>query len=135
MSWTYNQERGKLCSLRGFEFPKETSRPRLSKSIKPSGSERASHLTSTRFNLQVHRVTNISFYEHIIVKMSPPLFKVEAGSASQEKATVNLLPCRIHHDGDASPSDTFWNPTKKEGESRRIRPRSTMSQIGTLTKT
>ncbi|KAI0456510.1 ribonuclease H2, subunit C [Xylaria acuta] len=49
--------------------------------------------------------------------MSPPLFTVESGASEQKKATVNLLPCRIHHDGDVNPSDTFWNPTKSEDSS------------------
>ncbi|KAI1183066.1 ribonuclease H2, subunit C [Nemania serpens] len=46
--------------------------------------------------------------------MSPPLFTVESTTASQEKAAVNLLPCRIHHDGDVDPSGTFWTPTGTE---------------------
>ncbi|KAI1821761.1 ribonuclease H2, subunit C [Xylaria intraflava] len=46
--------------------------------------------------------------------MPPPLFAVESKASRQEKATVNLLPCRIHHDGDITPSRTFWNPTKAE---------------------
>ncbi|KAI0445770.1 ribonuclease H2, subunit C [Xylaria telfairii] len=49
--------------------------------------------------------------------MAPPLFTVEPGVSEQEKARVNLLPCRIHHDGDVNPSDTFWNPTKSEDNS------------------
>ncbi|KAI1193109.1 ribonuclease H2, subunit C [Nemania serpens] len=43
--------------------------------------------------------------------MPPPLFTVDSAAASQKKTAVNLLPCRIHHDGDVNPSDTFWNPT------------------------
>ncbi|KAI0470324.1 ribonuclease H2, subunit C [Xylaria cf. heliscus] len=49
--------------------------------------------------------------------MPPPLFTVETGAPEQNRATVNLLPCRIHHDGDVNPSDTFWNPTKPEDNS------------------
>ncbi|KAI1815364.1 ribonuclease H2, subunit C [Poronia punctata] len=44
--------------------------------------------------------------------MPPPLFTVETETCEQTKATVNLLPCRIHHDGDVTPAETFWNPTK-----------------------
>ncbi|KAI1117975.1 ribonuclease H2, subunit C [Nemania sp. NC0429] len=46
--------------------------------------------------------------------MPPPLFTVESGTSGEEKTTVNLLPCRIHHDGDVNPSDAFWNPTSTE---------------------
>ncbi|KAI3323326.1 ribonuclease H1 small subunit [Xylariaceae sp. AK1471] len=46
--------------------------------------------------------------------MPPPAFTIESEASNPEKATVNLLPCRIHHDGDANPSDTFWNPTKTQ---------------------
>ncbi|KAI1747982.1 ribonuclease H2, subunit C [Xylaria castorea] len=49
--------------------------------------------------------------------MSPSLLTVEPGASEQHRATVNLLPCRIHHDGDVNPSDTFWNPTKPEENS------------------
>ncbi|KAI0417875.1 ribonuclease H2, subunit C [Xylaria grammica] len=43
--------------------------------------------------------------------MPLPLFTVESEASNQEKAKVNLLPCRIHHDGDVTPSNTFWNPS------------------------
>ncbi|KAI0184536.1 ribonuclease H1/H2 small subunit [Xylaria flabelliformis] len=46
--------------------------------------------------------------------MPAPLYTVEAVASEQKRATVNLLPCRIHHDGDVNPSDQFWNPTKSE---------------------
>ncbi|KAI0972807.1 ribonuclease H2, subunit C [Xylaria arbuscula] len=46
--------------------------------------------------------------------MPPPLFTVESEASKKQKAQVNLLPCRIHHDGDVNPSDTFWNPTEAE---------------------
>ncbi|KAJ2987082.1 hypothetical protein NUW58_g4702 [Xylaria curta] len=42
----------------------------------------------------------------------PQLFTVDSEACRHEKATINLLPCRIHHDGDVNPSQTFWNPTK-----------------------
>ncbi|KAI1426564.1 ribonuclease H2, subunit C [Xylaria sp. FL1777] len=48
--------------------------------------------------------------------MPPPLFKVESEASKQQNAKVNLLPCRIHHDGDVSPSNTFWNPTETQNE-------------------
>ncbi|GAW14480.1 hypothetical protein ANO14919_038830 [Xylariales sp. No.14919] len=48
--------------------------------------------------------------------MPLPLFTVESEASNQEKAKVNLLPCRIHHDGDVTPSNTFWNPSDTQGE-------------------
>ena len=48
--------------------------------------------------------------------MPPPLFAVEPKSSTGPKANVNLLPCRIHHDGDVNPSTMFWNPAKTSGE-------------------
>ncbi|GAP90423.1 putative ribonuclease H2 subunit C [Rosellinia necatrix] len=47
--------------------------------------------------------------------MPSPLLTLESGTSEQKRATVNLLPCRIHHDGDVNPSNTFWNPTEAEG--------------------
>ncbi|TGJ86755.1 hypothetical protein E0Z10_g2015 [Xylaria hypoxylon] len=48
--------------------------------------------------------------------MPPPLFTIESKASKQENVKVNLLPCRIHHDGDVKPSNTFWNPTEtREG--------------------
>ncbi|KAI0817155.1 ribonuclease H2, subunit C [Xylaria sp. FL0064] len=46
--------------------------------------------------------------------MPPPLFTVEPDTSEQQTAKVNLLPCRIHHDGDVNPSSTFWNPSKTQ---------------------
>ncbi|KAI1170823.1 ribonuclease H1 small subunit [Nemania sp. FL0916] len=46
--------------------------------------------------------------------MPPPLFAIEPVAPEAEKSRINLLPCRIHHDGDVNTSDTFWNPTKAE---------------------
>ncbi|KAI1132413.1 ribonuclease H2, subunit C [Nemania abortiva] len=50
--------------------------------------------------------------------MPPPLFTVDSGASELGKATVNLLPCRIHHEGDVNPSDTFWNPAKTQDGSQ-----------------
>jgi len=61
--------------------------------------------------VSANAITNL-----FIVKMPPPLFTVESESCGQKKSTVNLLPCRIHHDGDVTPSDIFWNPTKTSGK-------------------
>ncbi|KAI0432069.1 ribonuclease H2, subunit C [Xylaria sp. FL1042] len=46
--------------------------------------------------------------------MPPPLFTVESDASKQKTAKVNLLPCRIHHDGDVNPSSTFWNPAETQ---------------------
>ncbi|XDG09903.1 hypothetical protein ABKA04_009518 [Annulohypoxylon sp. FPYF3050] len=42
--------------------------------------------------------------------MAHPIFTVESQETIPKKAQVNLLPCRIHHDGDVDPIDTYWNP-------------------------
>ncbi|KAI2472441.1 ribonuclease H1 small subunit [Annulohypoxylon bovei var. microspora] len=46
--------------------------------------------------------------------MAQPVFTVEARENISKKAQVNLLPCRIHHDGNVNPIDTYWNP--EEGQ-------------------
>ncbi|KAK5634180.1 hypothetical protein RRF57_009894 [Xylaria bambusicola] len=48
--------------------------------------------------------------------MVPPLFAIESDGPTRRKANVNLLPCRIHHDGEVNPSSTFWNPTQTSEE-------------------
>ncbi|KAI0516864.1 ribonuclease H2, subunit C [Xylaria bambusicola] len=48
--------------------------------------------------------------------MAPPLFAIESEGPTRRRANVNLLPCRIHHDGDVNPSSTFWNPTQTSDE-------------------
>ncbi|KAI1357608.1 ribonuclease H2, subunit C [Xylaria arbuscula] len=44
--------------------------------------------------------------------MAPPIFSVTTDDSTRHEAFVNLLPCRIHHDGYVNPSKTFWNPSK-----------------------
>ncbi|OLN81197.1 Uncharacterized protein C12B10.15c [Colletotrichum chlorophyti] len=36
---------------------------------------------------------------------------VSTNGSKGSKATANLLPCRIHHDGPVGESQSFWNPT------------------------
>ncbi|KAI1135070.1 ribonuclease H1 small subunit [Hypoxylon sp. FL0543] len=43
--------------------------------------------------------------------MAHPVLTVEPQEDIQNKAKVNLLPCRIHHDGNVHPIDTYWNPS------------------------
>ncbi|KAI1322919.1 ribonuclease H1 small subunit [Xylariaceae sp. FL0255] len=50
--------------------------------------------------------------------MPLPLFTVEPQEFVKASATVNLLPCRINHDGEVNPSDTFWNPSQAEDGQR-----------------
>ncbi|KAI8632010.1 ribonuclease H2, subunit C [Xylariaceae sp. FL1651] len=57
---------------------------------------------------------HLSLLPSKIFKMAPPLFTVDSDSSKQNKATVNLLPCRIHHDGNVNPSNTFWNPSQAQ---------------------
>lgn len=42
--------------------------------------------------------------------MAHPTFTVKSQETIPKKAQVNLLPCRIHHDGNVNPIDTYWNP-------------------------
>ncbi|KAI1336632.1 ribonuclease H2, subunit C [Xylariaceae sp. FL0016] len=44
--------------------------------------------------------------------MTPPVFSVGTDEGSEKKATVHLLPCRIHHDGNVDPSDVYWSPSE-----------------------
>ncbi|KAH9883792.1 ribonuclease H2, subunit C [Xylariomycetidae sp. FL2044] len=46
--------------------------------------------------------------------MSPPVFTVDDQRSTKTKARINLLPCRVHHDGDVSPIDTFWKPSRSQ---------------------
>ncbi|OHE94047.1 ribonuclease H1/H2 small subunit [Colletotrichum orchidophilum] len=47
--------------------------------------------------------------------MSKAILSIQSNdSAKTNKATVNLLPCRIHHDGPVGDASTFWNPTKSQ---------------------
>ncbi|KAI0482008.1 ribonuclease H1 small subunit [Xylariaceae sp. FL0804] len=43
--------------------------------------------------------------------MTPPVYSVNVQN-SPKKATLNLLPCRIHYDGAVDPSDTYWTPSQ-----------------------
>ncbi|KAK8043093.1 ribonuclease H2 subunit C [Apiospora phragmitis] len=43
--------------------------------------------------------------------MSQPMLTVAGHQADPKKAQLNLLPCRIHHDGNVAPLDSFWSPT------------------------
>ncbi|KAJ1331807.1 ribonuclease H2 subunit C [Microdochium nivale] len=49
--------------------------------------------------------------------MSQPILAIDGpGQADQLKARVNLLPCRIHHDGEVGSIDTYWSPApSKDG--------------------
>ncbi|KAK1496555.1 ribonuclease H1/H2 small subunit [Colletotrichum tamarilloi] len=46
--------------------------------------------------------------------MSKAILSIQSNDSTKTKATVNLLPCRIHHDGPVGDSNTFWNPSKSE---------------------
>ncbi|KAI0006788.1 ribonuclease H2, subunit C [Xylariaceae sp. FL0662B] len=43
--------------------------------------------------------------------MAPPVFTVASEESIEKKAQVHLLPCRIDHDGNVSPIDTYWSPS------------------------
>ncbi|KAI1502365.1 ribonuclease H2, subunit C [Biscogniauxia marginata] len=44
--------------------------------------------------------------------MAPPVYTV---ASAEKKAQLNLLPCRIHYDGNVNASDPFWNPSPSRG--------------------
>ncbi|KAI0177961.1 ribonuclease H2, subunit C [Pestalotiopsis sp. NC0098] len=44
--------------------------------------------------------------------MSQPILTVSSSATQQRKAQVNLLPCRVHHDGSLNSIETYWNPTE-----------------------
>jgi ribonuclease H2 subunit C len=46
--------------------------------------------------------------------MDKPILSLAPSDAP--KATANLLPCRINHDGSVEPVDTFWDPRTSEGK-------------------
>lgn len=50
--------------------------------------------------------------------MTQPILTLDAASEGpdQAKASVNLLPCRIHHDGEVGAIDTYWNPAVSKGQ-------------------
>ncbi|KAI1413802.1 ribonuclease H1 small subunit [Hypoxylon sp. FL1857] len=48
--------------------------------------------------------------------MAHPILTVEPQEVSQKKAQVHLLPCRIHHDGNVHPINTYWNPSEGQDQ-------------------
>ncbi|KAI1801139.1 ribonuclease H1 small subunit [Daldinia bambusicola] len=46
--------------------------------------------------------------------MAHPVFSVDSQESIQKKAQVHLLPCRIHHDGNVNPVETYWSPSENE---------------------
>ncbi|KAJ4323203.1 hypothetical protein N0V84_004466 [Fusarium piperis] len=49
--------------------------------------------------------------------MSQPILSIKSGD-NKVKAVVNLLPCRIHHDGPIPSASTYWTPTTAEDGTR-----------------
>ncbi|KAI8959206.1 ribonuclease H1 small subunit [Daldinia sp. FL1419] len=50
--------------------------------------------------------------------MAHPVFTVDSQENIEKKAQIHLLPCRVHHDGNVNPVETYWNPTESEGEKK-----------------
>ncbi|KAF3014772.1 hypothetical protein E8E14_010736 [Neopestalotiopsis sp. 37M] len=44
--------------------------------------------------------------------MPQPILTVSSATSQSKKAQVNLLPCRVHHDGSINSIETYWNPTE-----------------------
>ncbi|KAK8033774.1 hypothetical protein PG991_003172 [Apiospora marii] len=51
--------------------------------------------------------------------MSQPMLTVAGDKTAPKKAQLNLLPCRIHHDGNVAPLESFWRPTATEDGSTK----------------
>ncbi|OTB01120.1 hypothetical protein M426DRAFT_224039 [Hypoxylon sp. CI-4A] len=50
--------------------------------------------------------------------MAHPVFTVDPQAGISKKAQVNLLPCRIHHDGNVHPISTYWNPNESQDKTK-----------------
>jgi hypothetical protein len=48
--------------------------------------------------------------------MPQPILTVSSATSQSKKAQVNLLPCRVHHDGSINSIETYWNPTEDGGK-------------------
>lgn len=57
--------------------------------------------------------------------MSQPMLIVVAGAQAEPraKASLHLLPCRVHHDGDVEGAASFWHPTDGPGKPACTPPR------------
>ncbi|ETS75905.1 hypothetical protein PFICI_12849 [Pestalotiopsis fici W106-1] len=44
--------------------------------------------------------------------MSQPILTVSSATSRSKKAQVNLLPCRVHHDGSINSIEPYWKPTE-----------------------
>lgn len=47
--------------------------------------------------------------------MEQPMLSVAPRNGSAAKATPNLLPCRIHHDGEVGETKPYWIPSTNGG--------------------
>lgn len=55
-----------------------------------------------------------SFKTHF--DMEQPMLSVgQPKGPSCDKATPNVLPCRIQHDGPISEADSYWKPSQESG--------------------
>ncbi|KAK5658220.1 hypothetical protein OQA88_2195 [Cercophora sp. LCS_1] len=51
--------------------------------------------------------------------MTQPILSLTPANPEEiQKATPNLLPCKIHHNGSIEPVESFWEPTQAEDGSR-----------------
>lgn len=47
--------------------------------------------------------------------MEQPMLSVTSQDGFAAKVTPNLLPCRIHHDGEVGATKAYWIPSNNEG--------------------
>jgi len=48
--------------------------------------------------------------------MDKPILSLASSGDPHSKATPNLLPCRINHNGSIEPVEPFWDPRTGEGK-------------------
>ncbi|RYP72050.1 hypothetical protein DL769_004537 [Monosporascus sp. CRB-8-3] len=50
--------------------------------------------------------------------MAPPMFTAPSELSAEKKAQAHLLPCRVHHDGNVDPVESFWSPREDQDGQR-----------------
>ncbi|KAJ9149063.1 hypothetical protein NKR23_g4605 [Pleurostoma richardsiae] len=46
--------------------------------------------------------------------MDQPMLSLVSKTDSPQKTTPHLLPCRVHHNGDIEPTQSYWAPTQEQ---------------------
>ena len=43
---------------------------------------------------------------------TPPVFSISRSRRQPSRVSANILPCKIHHDGQVNASKRYWDPRK-----------------------